>query len=137
MDSLRRLGMIARTADLHGLRQDLCDWARAAGLTPDQLEDLALACFEVIANVVEHAYPHEPDGTFDVEAVTDKVRIDVLVRDRGAWRTPVPDRSPTPLRGRGLVLARAVADQVRVDTGPGGTTVHLRWNLPTPQPAPL
>jgi anti-sigma regulatory factor (Ser/Thr protein kinase) len=130
VDSLSRLGIVARKADLHGLRGDLGDWARTAGLTEEQTEDLTLACYEVLTNVAEHAYPQDPDGTFDLEAVATEAQLDVTVRDRGTWRTPTQDGSPSSLRGRGLLLARAVADQVRVDTGPGGTTVGLRWVLP-------
>lgn len=140
MNSLRRHAVVARQADLHLLRRDLCDWALAAGLIVDQAEDLTLACYEVLTNIAEHAYPTDLDGTFDVEAMVTTTRIDVVIRDRGTWKIPDQDTSSTSMRGRGLRLARAVSDHMTVETGPHGTTVLLRWNLPVPGPtlqAPL
>jgi anti-sigma regulatory factor (Ser/Thr protein kinase) len=140
VDSVRHIGLIAREADLRLLRRELGDWARAAGLTLDQAEDLTLACYEVCTNVVEHAYPSDMDGTFDVEAVVRTACIDVTIRDRGTWQAPAHDGSTAAFRGRGLLLARAFADHVSVETTSGGTTVLLRWNLPgepTDPAAPL
>lgn len=130
MENLHRLGVAAGEADLPQLRRDLRDWATGAGLTPDQVEDLTLASYEIFTNVAEHAYPAGVAGTFDLEAATTDTHVDVSVRDRGTWQTPVPDTSRTSLRGRGLLLARSVANDVRVEPGPSGTTVHLRWMLP-------
>jgi PAS domain S-box-containing protein len=105
------------------LRRAVAAWAGEAGLGEDVLDDLQLALGEAATNAVEHAYGATPPDGSEV-AVRLRVRadggVDVWVRDHGAWRAAPADPGH---RGRGLVLIRALATDVVVDGGPGGTAV--------------
>lgn len=122
---------IPATADrLLPLRHELAGWARATGLTTDQVDELILATDEAMSNVVSHAYPQQP-GTFELHAThrPDLGTVGVTIRDRGQWR-PEP-RDPGPLHGRGLILIRALASNVTFEQAVDGTTVRMVWRLPT------
>ncbi|MBB5159832.1 ATP-binding protein [Saccharopolyspora phatthalungensis] len=107
------------------VRDELAGWGRSAGLAPDTAEALALACYEAMANVVEHAYAQS--GAMDVEAVhvATEGRVQVTVVDRGSW---VPRDGDADARGRGLPLIRRLADEVVVLPGDTGTVVRMSWS---------
>lgn len=123
---LRCSGVPAGADRLPALRHALSDWAVQAGMPDERVEDLALAAYEAMANVVEHAYS-EGDGTFDLVAsqLPEQRCIQVTVTDRGRWQRP--PREPGPLHGRGLPLMRHLADSVEVRPGAEGTEAVLRW----------
>jgi serine/threonine-protein kinase RsbW len=110
---------------LSGVRRAVAEWAGQLELPEELVEDLVLATHEALANVADHAYP---DGSgkawLDLECVGDV--LEVVVRDRGEWRAPPTD---TGWRGRGLMIIRRLAGDVRVQHGRGGTTVRMRWRL--------
>ena len=54
--------------------------------------------------------------------------IQVRVVDSGTWKLPVVN---TPTGGRGIPLMRAVCDRVDLDGSPAGTTVVMRFRVPT------
>jgi serine/threonine-protein kinase RsbW len=96
-----------------------------------QREELVLAAYEAMANCVEHAYDEIPDGIVDLHAAhTPDGTVIVTVSDRGRWKDPVPSDG---IRGRGILLMRALADDTtiaRVDTG---TTVTMTWSMAPPR----
>lgn len=120
-----RLGGKPLVRQLSGVRREVAEWAGLLELPEELVEDLVLATHEALANVADHAYP---DGTgeawVDLECVGDV--IEVVVRDRGRWRAPPTD---TGWRGRGLMIIRRLAGDVRVQHDGGGTTVRMRWPL--------
>lgn len=93
--------------------------------------DLTLAVNEAVSNAAEHAYFGSPCGasSFDVDANYDTARdsLIVVVEDRGRWRFPDPATGPLSVRGRGVELMRALADEVTIDTTSAGTCVRLTW----------
>ena len=102
----------------------MAEWAAAAGMTQDDVDDLVLATYEALANVADHAYA---DGRGDawVEAGrTGPRELTVVVSDRGRWRPPPADPG---LRGRGMSLIAALSDRVTVLRGVTGTSVIMRW----------
>jgi serine/threonine-protein kinase RsbW len=110
-------------------RHDVMCWSDMAGLRPGQVDDVALAVYEAMANVVDHAYP-DSEGDFDLHATRDPVRVAVTVTDHGRWKPPPATLAPTSLRGRGLLLMRALAAELRITPRPRGTTVFMTWLLP-------
>lgn len=126
VEDLRRHGVPASAGDLPVLRDEVDEWARAAGLDADSAESLALATYEAMANAVEHAYAGAT-GVLDVEAVCDAAGIEVTVTDHGSWRPP---QDSDQQRKRGLPLIERLADEAVVTSGERGTRVQMRWELP-------
>lgn len=97
--------------------------------------DLLLAMNEALANAAEHAYFGTADGgTVDVDACYDVAChiLTLTVVDHGRWLGPAldtqPDLSLNRLRGRGIQLMRALADNTLIDSSPDGTHVTLTWD---------
>jgi anti-sigma regulatory factor (Ser/Thr protein kinase) len=110
------------------IRRALADWATLAGLPPGDVDDLVLASYEAMANVVDHAYPPDQRGRFRLEAAcTTDLQIVVTVSDDGRWQLPTDGSSH---RGRGLPLIHQLAHRVDVHHDQRGTTVRMHWRLP-------
>ncbi|MDT8913794.1 ATP-binding protein [Amycolatopsis sp. PS_44_ISF1] len=129
---LRCEGVPAEPRALRTLRHRLAAWALAAGIEPELAQDIALAGYEALANVADHAYRNDHGGLVDLRASRQHDRVEVVITDHGRWRPPVTDSAPVSLRGRGLMLLRASADAAEITPGAEGTVVTLGWNLPGP-----
>lgn len=112
------------------VRRTLADWATLAGLAPCEVDDLVLAAYEAMANVVDHAYQPGQRGSFRLDAVcTADPQILVTVSDQGRWHLLPAD--PSNHRGRGLPLIHQLAHHAEVHHDQRGTTVQMRWRLPS------
>jgi serine/threonine-protein kinase RsbW len=120
---LRREDVPAEAAQLGRLRDALAAWAAGTGLRAGRVQDLLLAAYEAMANVVVHAYP-DRIGTLALHAGQVGDSVTVTIRDQGQWQ-PVP-RSGL-LGGRGLPLIHTLANQALVETSAAGTTVTMTW----------
>lgn len=122
----------ADAGELRGLRRRIAAWAQLAALDPLLVDDLQLALGEAAANAVDHAYPPDAPGTFDVQvALRGAGAVHVVVTDHGTWR-PVPvDKGH---RGRGLDLIRSLGHDVEVRAGADGTVVEFEM---VPEGAPV
>jgi serine phosphatase RsbU (regulator of sigma subunit)/anti-sigma regulatory factor (Ser/Thr protein kinase) len=118
-----RLQFPARPAVLSMLRPMLRRWLDDAGASPDEAHEIVIACNEACTNAIEHAYALASGG-LEVEAANQGGEITIAVRDRGRWRPPRGLH-----RGHGLVLIRALIDDLRVERTARGTEVHLRRRL--------
>ncbi|MEV6874464.1 ATP-binding protein [Amycolatopsis sp. NPDC051128] len=132
--SFRRHGVPAAPEAIRRLRHDLTAWVLAAGVDEDRTGDIVLASYEALANVADHAYRSSGPGVVDLDASASPGRIEVVITDHGRWRTPVPDPRPVSVRGRGLLLLRASADQADISSGETGTVVTLAWDLEPVRP---
>lgn len=118
------LDLPAEGTQLHVLRGAVAEWSAATGIGDDETYDLQLTVGEAATNVMEHAYP-DGGGRLRVALVLHGDRVRVRVSDDGTWRAPAVDRGH---RGRGLDLVRAIASDVELTPGPGGT--RLRFSVP-------
>jgi anti-sigma regulatory factor (Ser/Thr protein kinase) len=122
-------------ADAHAAgqaRSDFDSWLQAHfTLSAASRIDMTMAVNEAVTNAAEHAYFGSPcgAGSFDVEANYDAVldSLIVVVEDGGRWRLPDPAIGPLSVRGRGIQLMRALADDLSIDTTSAGTRVRLTW----------
>ncbi len=114
------LTMAAEPESAPLLRRILRRWLREHGASPDEVEELTLACGEACANAIEHAYPPEA-RTFFVGAHVDDGEIVMRVRDWGQWRPPRGAH-----RGKGMTLMEGLTDSVTIEGSEEGTTVTLR-----------
>ena len=108
------------------LRGRFEQWLQTHGPPAALVDDLALAVYEALANVVEHAYhPHHPHPVVQLKAHLEDGQLLITVTDHGCWRTPREAGN----RGRGLAMMRYLTDLHLVPTTEG-TTVHMRAALP-------
>ncbi len=122
-------GIVAEPGALRALRHRLLAWALASGIPEDRAHDIVLAGYEALANVADHAYPGEESGLVDLDAVCHPGSVQVVITDHGRWHPPDGADDPVSLRGRGLLLLQATADEADVRTGVDGTVVTLGWHL--------
>jgi serine/threonine-protein kinase RsbW len=116
-------------------RSEFGSWlVRHFTLGNERYNDLVLAVNEAIANAAEFAYDDAAQsGTMDVSADydVDSDTLAVTVNDRGRWRQNAPVATMAggryEVRGRGIPLMRALADEAIIDGTPDGTNVRLTW----------
>lgn len=135
-DSARfsRMRVAADALSATQIRVEFGSWLqRHFTLSAERFSDLLLAVNEALANAAEFAYTGTPQGgTMDVNAAYDfdSDTLAVTVNDHGRWRVPEPPpvgTSPYSIRGRGIPLMRALADEATIDATPHGTHVTLTW----------
>ena len=92
------------------------------------MDDLAIAVTEACGNVVRHA---ALGGVYRVEIGVDDRQCVIRVRDRGPGFDPDHVEVTDPeLGGRGLVVMRAVVDDVRIESRRPGTEVTMIKSIP-------
>lgn len=109
------------------VRLQLIEWLRGLGASDDTVFTIGLATYEAMANAVIHAYPPGIAGQVELHAWVDDGTITVTVADHGRWKPPL--NAPDPLRGRGLVLIRQLAEQTSMVPGEQGTLIRMSWTL--------
>jgi PAS domain S-box-containing protein len=125
--ALLRIESQAAADQLVGVRHRLAAWLRAAEVPATLSSDIVLVVNEACTNCAVHAYRGQP-GTMLLEAELTDGQVQTRVTDAGTWKTPA---AGTGDGGRGLVLMKALSDDMEIDTSPTGTTVHLGFRLPT------
>jgi len=123
---LRLTNVPAIVDELTIVRRVVRRWAAAAELSGEQVQDLELAVYEALSNVLDHAYPARGGGVFDLHAVQDRDTVTVTVTDHGHWRQPADPAST--LRGRGLRLIEKLATDFELRPQLTGTVVWMRWS---------
>ncbi|BBZ43268.1 ATP-binding protein [Mycobacterium parmense] len=112
-------------------RRHFRDWLDAHFLLDaTRVSDIILGTDEALSNCAEHAYRNRGgrgDMVLDIAYDHQDAAIAVCVTDTGCWIEPDPTASQG-LRGRGLILMNALADECTVDGRDDGTTVCLRYH---------
>jgi PAS domain S-box-containing protein len=119
-ESRLELELTADPDALRTMRRTVGRWLDQAGVIPAESYEIQVACHEISANSIEHGYRFG-DEIVRVEAELEGDVLSMTVSDTGTWREPRETD-----RGRGLILARAVMEDVEVETGPGGTRISMR-----------
>jgi anti-sigma regulatory factor (Ser/Thr protein kinase) len=111
---------------LAALREQVTRKGHECGLTNQRINDLVLVANELTSNVVRHG-----GGTGSMRLWHDENSVYCQVSDAGSGMADPagvgrqPSR-PDAVTGRGLWMIRQLADEVRIDSGPTGTTVTVR-----------
>jgi anti-sigma regulatory factor (Ser/Thr protein kinase) len=108
------------------LRHQLSGWLHGAGVAEERVADIVLAVNEAVANSIEHGYQGRKPGKVRVNGENDGARVDLKIIDKGKWKPAATDPG---VRGRGLLLIRAVSDWLELDCTPKGTTVSMSFSL--------
>ncbi|HLE77231.1 MAG TPA: ATP-binding protein [bacterium] len=109
----------ADPASLAHVRREVAHAASAAGLEPERIQGLQIACGEAATNAVEHAYDSDA-GDILVRTFRSDDHFWVEIKDHGRWREPAERGS-----GRGMAVMRAFVDEVDIRRDNRGTTVRL------------
>lgn len=121
-----RLDLDSRPETLTLVRGALGGVADQLALDPELLDDLKTAVSEACNNVVMHAYDGET-GPLIVRMYIEPEAIEVVVLDRGSGLPPLAPADET-IRGVGLSVIRALAEQADFRPGPdGGTEVRMSF----------
>jgi anti-sigma regulatory factor (Ser/Thr protein kinase) len=132
------LDLPAERASVGEARRGFAEWLAGAAPLADAQDALQLAVGEIVANAIEHAYPHGNGGSVEIDA---EIRADGLlecrVADHGRWREPGHAED----RGNGLMLAAYLSGELVIThppqsaataRGSRGTVVTLRRRLSRP-----
>jgi anti-sigma regulatory factor (Ser/Thr protein kinase) len=121
------LAVEANPHNARQLRARFQEWLQTVGAPASLVDDLSLAVYEALANVVEHAYPPDyPHPRMRLQARVDRHHVLITVSDYGSWRTPPPEPG---YRGRGLAMMRSLTTELHLHPTPDGTRVQLRADL--------
>jgi serine/threonine-protein kinase RsbW len=121
-----RLELDSRPETLTLVRGVLAGVAELIGLDPELLDDLKTAVSEACNNVVMHAYDGDT-GPLGVRMYIEPEAIEVVVVDHGCGLPPLAPADET-IRGVGLSVIRALAEQADFRSGPdGGTEVRMSF----------
>ena len=104
---------------LFTLRRTLQRWLGSLQLPEAAAYDVMLACHEAAANIVEHAYGLRR-GTMRVRVTAVDGHIQLELADNGSWR-----RERQHEQGRGVLLMRALMDEVEIRSDSEGSTVRM------------
>jgi anti-sigma regulatory factor (Ser/Thr protein kinase) len=101
-------------------------------LDDNRVADIVLAADEALSNCADHAYRVvESVGpmTLRISYHPAMRELKVYVSDSGRWMEPETSdhRAANTVRGRGILLMRALADDCFIDGRTNGTTVCLRF----------
>jgi serine/threonine-protein kinase RsbW len=101
----------------------LRQWLHTTRVAPALADNLALAGYEALANVVEHAYPPDhPHPTMRLQAQMSVPMLRITITDHGRWRSPTQNADD---RSLGLAIMRAVTTFPHVIRHTHGITVVL------------
>jgi len=113
---------------LADLRASIRRWLQEVPLSDEAREEVVLACNEACANAVEHAYLDGPAAPIRVSLRRDATDIAIEIVDEGAWRREGEDAG----RGHGMLLMRALMDEVDMRPSDEGTVVAMRRRVAEP-----
>jgi serine/threonine-protein kinase RsbW len=125
-----RLTIPARAEYITLCRLALTGIARVRALSDELLADLKLALTEAASNSVRHAYDEGRVGVVEISYELLPDRLVIEVTDEGAGFDPAESvGTPEQLSegGLGIAIIRAIADEVEIETQPGGKGSRLRF----------
>lgn len=117
---------VVNADQLGDLRHQLAGWLNDAGVREERVADIVLAVNEAVANSIEHGYHGRKPGKIRLKGENDGARVRIKITDKGSWKPAATDPG---VRGRGLLLIRAVSDWLEMDCTPKGTTVDMIFKL--------
>jgi PAS domain S-box-containing protein len=117
---------VVNADQLGEIRHQLAGWLEGAAVAEELVADIVLAVNEAVANSIEHGYQGRKPGKVRVNGDNDGARIHLKITDKGTWKPAATDPG---VRGRGLLLIRAVSDSLDLQTTAKGTTVSMSFTL--------
>ena len=122
------IDQVVTADDLSDIRHQLASWLQSAAVPDEQVADIVLSVNEACANSIEHGYRERKPGRVRIDGENNGARVHLKITDGGSWK---PASRDPGVRGRGLLLIRAVSDWLEMDCTPTGTTVDMSFNFPS------
>jgi len=111
------------------IRQMLDGTLRSLGVDPQIRDDIELMLTEACSNVIRHTEPSD-DYTVSAAVLDDRCVIKVIDNGEGFDPNKIIDPEPGAEHGRGLLIMRALADDIRfVNRHEHGAVVCLEKRL--------
>jgi stage II sporulation protein AB (anti-sigma F factor) len=124
-----RLLAPALPANVALIRHTLAGVLERLPLRPERRNEIQVAVTEAATNAVVHAYGGG-EGPLEMTATARAPWLVVSIRDAGRGIHPAAHREHgDPTVGFGLPFIETLSDAMRVEGGPGGTTVDLAFAL--------
>lgn len=122
----------ATVGSFAGFRDATRAWLSELGAATEDERAVELIVTELIANAIEHAYPPGNPGEVRLRGSLGPDGVArIEVSDDGTWQEP--SGQPPTGSGRGLWLAAAMSDDLRIEHADrAGTTVTVRCGLRRP-----
>jgi PAS domain S-box-containing protein len=117
----------AEAARLAPVRSALRGWLERCGIDTLTAQNVLVAAGEACANAIEHGHRHAAGGRIRLLAAATADNLHLTVTDSGRWKTPQP--LDNAHRGRGLMLIRALMNEVTVTSGAAGTIVGMQARI--------
>jgi serine/threonine-protein kinase RsbW len=121
----------ADAATVASFRKLVRDWLNSTvDLNAERVSDVVLAIDEALTNCAEHAYLDQHTAAVMTLAIAhDRAEaiVQVCVTDHGRWIEPDP-AAINAVRGRGIILMHALADNCTITNDIDGTTVCLHFH---------
>jgi serine/threonine-protein kinase RsbW len=103
------------------VREFMSRMIHASSLSRQDENKVILAVDEAVANIIEHAYENQREGTIDIEVEADAKKFKVTIRDSGRKFSPEAIQDPSvqehikikKKKGLGIFLMRQIMDEVR------------------------
>ena len=123
--------LLPRDAQSVPVVRHLCEHMIASlGASEDAIGSISVALTEACSNVIRHARSGD-DYRIDVELGGERCEISVCYRDEGfdPDGPAIAQADPESESGRGLMLMRALVDELNFTFDPGRTRVHMVKDL--------
>lgn len=110
--------------------REVAAYALRCSLSPTARARVATSCAELVENVVRHAYPTGA-GRVEIELAVSTRQLTLAVRDEGAGFDAVGLglEHMTDARDGGLARVSALCEDLRLESGPDGTTAHASFDV--------
>ncbi|MEV6301881.1 SpoIIE family protein phosphatase [Actinoplanes sp. NPDC051861] len=117
----------AEATRLAPVRSALRGWLERCGVDRVTAQNVLVAAGEACANAIEHGHRDAPGGSIRLRAAATVEDLRLVITDTGRWKAPRP--AAETHRGRGLMLMRALMQELTVTTGMAGTTVEMQARI--------
>jgi len=119
-------------ANVATITEEICE---RCGFIEDEIDDISIAVTEAVNNAIKHG--NNEDSTKSIEIVfqfeTEKIKIRIKDEGKGFQLEEVKDprKNENLLKdyGRGILIMRALMDEVKVLSGAEGNVLQLVKNI--------
>ncbi|MBD3386477.1 ATP-binding protein [candidate division KSB1 bacterium] len=132
MSTLKKVVISSKCENIQRVEREAEKWGKALKLSQDELDSLAIAVTEVVANAIFHGNKEDQDKNVTVTFSIAGDELTVRITDEGygfdvkGIRDPLDPANLLKESGRGIFLVRNLVDEVDFKPSKKGTTVSLK-----------